>query len=338
MRRAAPLLLVLLGGCARGGIQSAEGRDGVQGALIGSLFDVFLWVTGAVYVFVMAYLAVAILRGRRHRQINAGWQGDVPAKVEKGWTTALVAFASVTAVILFGLAIATWLTDRGLAPSAKAAPLEVQVIGHQWWWEVRYEDATAARELRTANELHIPVGRTVHITLSSPDVIHSLWIPNLAGKQDLIPGRETDLTITAKHPGRFRSQCAEYCGLQHAHMALDVIADTPVQFATWYEAGLKAPAAPTGGAAFAGYTLFQGRQCSSCHNVAGTPASGQVAPDLSHVASRLTIAAGTLPTTPANLQAWVADPQKIKPGNNMPKVPLNASELAAVTAYLETLK
>jgi len=338
MKRAAPLSLLFLAGCASNGIQSAEGRDGVQGALIGGLGDVFLWVSVAVYVFVIAFLALAIVRGRRHRKINAGWQGDVPPKVEKGWTSALIAFAGATAAILFGLTIATWLTDRSLAASAKAAPLEVQVIGHQWWWEVRYADATPARELRTANELHIPAGRTVHITLSSPDVIHSLWIPNLAGKQDLIPGRDTDLTLTAKHPGRFRSQCAEYCGLQHAHMALDVVVDTPAKFAAWYDAGLAPPPVPTGGAAFAGYTLFQGRQCSSCHNVAGSPASGQVAPDLSHVASRLTIAAGTLQTTPANLQAWVADPQKIKPGNNMPKVPLSASELAAVTAYLETLK
>lgn len=337
MKRAAPLLSLLLGSCGSG-IQSAQGRDAVQSALIGHLLDVFLWVTGAVYLFVVVFLLLAIRRGRRHRQDNSGWQREVPAKVESGWRTGLIVFASVTALILAGLSIATWLTDRALGQAEGPAPLEVQVIGHQWWWEVRYQDADASRELRTANELHLPAGRTVHLSLQSPDVIHSLWIPNLAGKQDLIPGRPTDLTIHPNHAGRFRSQCAEYCGLQHAHMALDVVVDPPAKFDSWYEAGLKPPPAPTGGPAFAGYTLFTTRQCASCHNVAGTPAYGQVAPDLSHVASRLTIAAGTLPTTPANLRAWIADPQKVKPGNNMPKVPLSAAELSALTAYLETLK
>ena len=337
MKRAAALFSVLwLAGC--GGVQSAEGRDAVQSALIGQLLDIFLWVTGAVYLFVVVFLALAIVRGRRHRQTNSGWQGEVPPKVESAWRTGLIAFVAATALILFGLTIATWLTDRGLAKAAGPAPLEVRIIGHQWWWEVRYNNADPSRELRTANELHLPAGQTVHISLESPDVIHSLWIPNLAGKQDLIPGRDTDLTIHPNHAGYFRSQCAEYCGLQHAHMALDVVVEDPTKFANWYEAGLKPPPTPTGGAAFAGYTLFTTRQCASCHNIANTPAYGQVAPDLSHVASRLTIAAGALPMSPANLKTWVADPQKVKPGNHMPKVPLSDAELNAVTAYLETLK
>jgi cytochrome c oxidase subunit 2 len=335
MKRAAPLLLLALAGCD--GIQSAEGRDGVQSALIGNLFDAFLWVTGTVYLFVIVLLALAIVRGRRHRAINAGWQGEVPPKVESAWRVGLIAFVGATGLILAGLTIATWLTDRALASAAKAAPLEITVIGHQWWWEVRYESPNPNEELRTANELHLPVGRTAHISLQSPDVIHSLWIPNLAGKQDLIPGRDTDLTVHPNHLGKYRAECAEYCGLQHAHMVLPVTVETGAQFSAWYKAGLKPPPVPTGGQAFAGYTLFTTRQCASCHNVAGTPAFGQVAPDLSHVASRPTVA-GTLPMSASNLAQWIADPQAVKPGNNMPKVPLSSAELAAVTAYLETLK
>ncbi|HYD23424.1 MAG TPA: cytochrome c oxidase subunit II [Croceibacterium sp.] len=337
MKRAAPLLLVLCGaGC--GGSQSVAGRDGVQGALIGGLFDVFLWTTAAVYLFVLAYLALALVRGRRHRRDRAGAQGEPAAQAERIWHIGLIAFAGATALILAGLTVATWLTDRALAEAGDAAPLEIEVIGHQWWWEVRYQDPVASRIVRTANELHLPAGRAAHITLKSTDVIHSLWIPNLAGKQDLIPGRIADLSLHPLRTGVFRAQCAEFCGLQHARMALDVTVETPAEFARWYDAQLVPPPAPTGGAALAGFALFQNRQCASCHAVAGTPASGMVAPDLSHVASRRTIAAGTLPTTRDNLMAWVADPQAVKPGNNMPKVPLTEAELAALGAYLETLK
>lgn len=337
MKRALSLVLCLLT-AACGGIQSANSRDGSHSALIGGLFDVFLWTTVAVYLFVLAYLAVAITRGRRHRRAEAGLQGEPAPSSEAKWRTGLVLFASATALILAGLTIATWLTDRALARAGDGAPLEIEVIGHQWWWEVRYRGADPSRIVRTANELHLPAGRTAHLTLKSPDVIHSLWIPNLAGKQDLIPGREVDLSLHPLRTGVFRAQCAEYCGLQHANMALDVTVHDPADFNRWYEAQLTPPPMPAGGEAQAGFALFQNGQCASCHNVAGTPASGQVAPDLSHVASRRTIAAGTLPNTRENLAAWIADPQAIKPGNNMPKVPLSASELQAVTAYLETLK
>jgi cytochrome c oxidase subunit 2 len=337
MKRASPILVTLaLSGC--GGVQSAAGRDGTEGALIGRLFDVFLWVTAAVYLFVLGYLIFATLRGRRHLREAAGIQGEPPPPAERGWRTALIAFVGATALILAGLTIATWLTDRALARGEADPALEIEVIGHQWWWEVRYLDPVASRIVRTANELHLPAGRTTRIVLKSPDVIHSLWIPNLAGKQDLIPGRIADLSLHPKRAGVYRAQCAEFCGAQHARMALDVRVEAPGDFARWYEAQLAPPPIPAGGAALAGYNLFQSRQCASCHAVAGTPASGMVAPDLSHVAGRRSLAAGTLPMSRANLARWVADPQAVKPGNNMPKVPLSEGELAAITAYLETLK
>lgn len=337
MRRTLPLALAaLLAGC--GGIQSSAARDGVQSGLIGDLFQLFLWTTGAVYVGVVLFLAAAVVRGRRHRRTEAGVQGEPGTAEEAGWRLALTAFAILTAVILFVFSLATWFTDRSLAHAGSKPALEIEVIGHQWWWEVRYNDPIASRIVRTANEIHLPAGRTANIRLASNDVIHSLWIPNLAGKQDLIPGRVSDLALTPRRTGIYRSQCAEFCGMQHAKMALDVTVENPAQFAAWYDAQLKAPVPPSSGPALAGYAFFQTRQCASCHTVAGTPASGQVAPDLSHVASRRTIAAGTLPTNHVNLAAWIRDPQAPKPGNNMPKVPLAPTELEAVTAYLETLK
>jgi cytochrome c oxidase subunit 2 len=336
MKRAAPLLTMLLGGC--GGVQSIAGRDGAESARIGGLLDLFFWTTAAVYAFVLVYLAIAIWRGSRHRRAGGGLQGEPAFHLETRWRSALVAFAGATALILAALALATWFTDRSIAKANANPALEIELIGHQWWWEVRYSDPTPSRMVRTANELHLPAGRNAHITLKSDDVIHSLWIPNLAGKQDLIPGRQSDLVLHPFHSGLFRAQCAEFCGMQHARMALDVTVESPQAFGRWYEAQLKPPPIPTAGPAFAGYMIFQTRQCASCHAIAGTPASGGVAPDLSHVAGRRTLAAGTLPMSPANLTAWIADPQTPKPGNNMPKVTLSPQELAAVTAYLETLK
>jgi cytochrome c oxidase subunit 2 len=178
----------------------------------------------------------------------------------------------------------------------------------------------------------------VHIRLKSNDVIHSFWVPRLAGKQDLIPGRINDILLIAKRRGRYRGQCAEYCGVQHAHMALDVTAESPEDFKRWYTAQLAPAAMPTTPLARAGYDYFMTRECSTCHSITGTKASAQVAPDLTHLASRKTIAAGTLPMTRGHLYAWVADPQGPKPGNNMPYIGLEPQELHSVVAYLETLK
>ena len=329
----AGVLCVALAGC--GGVQSALAPAGSEAAHIGGLLGLFFWVTLGVYVFVLACLGLAVLRGRAG---GSGVQGEPAAGAEPGWHLALALFAGATALILLVLSVATWLTDRSIAREAVNPAVEVEVIGHQWWWEVRYDDPVAGRTVRTANELVIPAGAVTHVALSSTDVIHSLWIPNLAGKQDLIPGRNSDLALKPARSGRFRAQCAEFCGLQHAHMALDVTVLAPADYARWYEAQLKTPPAPTGGPEFAGYSLFLGRQCSSCHTIGGTPASGQVAPDLTHVASRRTIAAGTLPATRAGFDAWIADPQAAKPGNAMPRVPLSDAERAAVVAYLESLK
>jgi cytochrome c oxidase subunit 2 len=192
--------------------------------------------------------------------------------------------------------------------------------------------------IRTANEIHLPVGVPVRITLASNDVIHSFWVPSLSGKQDLIPGRESDITILPKKLGIFRGQCAEFCGAQHAHMALVVNVDSYPDFIKWWDHQLQPAAPPTTPRALAGYNFVTSRQCSSCHNIGGTPASGTVGPDLTHLASRRSIAAGTLPMSEGNLYGWVEDPQSLKPGVKMPTIGLEPDQLHAVVAYLETLK
>jgi cytochrome c oxidase subunit 2 len=218
------------------------------------------------------------------------------------------------------------------------AKLTITVTANQWWWDVTYDSSDKPKMLRTANELHLPVGIPVRILLKSNDVIHSLWLPSLAGKQDLIPGRTNDITLIPKKLGIYRGQCAEFCGSQHAHMAFVVKVDSFGDFIKWRNHQLQPAPAPSTPLARTGYNYVTTRECSSCHSIAGTPADGTMGPDLTHVASRRSIAAGTLPMTRGNLYGWVANPQAIKPGNHMPVSGLEPDQLHAVVAYLETLK
>jgi cytochrome c oxidase subunit 2 len=341
MRRLRPPLLLplmaVLAGCS--GIQTIGGREGRDAALINDLFTIFCIVTGIFFAAIMAFLFAAYWRRR-------GWRADrmpdeevVPSRHR---ALRLGLFVWMGAVIggLMALAVASFFTDRSLAfPNPGRKPVvSIELTGYQWWWDAKYHFQDASKDFRTANALHIPLGAVTMIYLKSNDVIHSFWVPNLAGKQDLIPGHVNDIVLVPAKAGHYRGQCAEYCGLQHAHMALDIVVDSPADYARWLAAQTQPSATPTDPRALAGYNYFMRRQCSACHTVAGTPAGGQVAPDLTHVASRATIAAGTLPNTSGSLYAWIADPQGIKPGNNMPYLGLNADELHAVVAYLETLK
>jgi cytochrome c oxidase subunit 2 len=192
--------------------------------------------------------------------------------------------------------------------------------------------------MRTANELHLPVGVPVRIFLASNDVIHSFWVPSLAGKEDLIPGRQASITLVPKKIGIFRGQCAEFCGVQHAHMSLVVQVDSYPDFIKWWDHQLQPAAVPTTPLALAGYKYVTSGPCATCHNIGGTTASGQVAPDLTHLASRRSIAAGMLPMSTGNLYGWVENPQALKSGSNMPTIGLEPDQLHAVVAYLETLK
>jgi cytochrome c oxidase subunit II len=324
MRRL-PLLLAptLLGGC--GGIQSMAGADGRHGEIVFGLYHGFLVVTGVFYLLVIAFLTAALLRRRR--------EGGEAAM--KG---ALLVWTGAISLGLVGLTIASWFADRGMAHASARPDLEIEIVAHQWWWDVRYKHPIASQTFRTANELHLPAGKRARIVLKSNDVIHSFWVPNLAGKQDLIPGRVSDIAVEPQREGRFRGQCAEFCGLQHAHMALDVTVESPAEFEAWRRRQIlpaPVPATPEG---IAGYAYFMDRECSACHMIVGTPAAGQVAPDLTHLASRRSIAAGTFPMSRGHLYAWLADPQRAKPGNHMPHIGLEPAELHALVAYLESLK
>lgn len=220
--------------------------------------------------------------------------------------------------------------------AATAPALTLQIAAHQWWWEVRYLPRSGGEAFTTANEIHIPAGQPVRVELTSSDVIHSFWVPKLAGKMDVIPGVKNVTWIQAYAPGRFQGQCAEYCGLQHAHMAFYIVADAPLAFARWRARQVSAPAAPPTRDAARGADLFAGR-CASCHTIAGTPAGGIVGPDLSHLAGRETLAAGAIPNDASHLANWLKDPQAIKPGALMPKVALTDTQRAQLVAYLLSL-
>jgi cytochrome c oxidase subunit 2 len=246
--------------------------------------------------------------------------------------------ASVSIVALVALLFQSVVTGRALNTLRTPDALRIDVTGNQWWWDVQYENPVAGLRVTTANEIHIPVGRPIAFNLFSNDVIHSFWIPNLQGKIDLVPGRRNELWLQADKAGVYRGQCAEYCGLQHAKMALVVVAEAPDDFERWLAANRAPAAAPVTPEQQRGKDVVEKGPCAMCHNITGTLAGGRTAPDLTHIASRSTLGAGAIPNMHGYLAGWITDPQAIKPGNRMPPPGLSSDELQAVLAYLETLK
>jgi cytochrome c oxidase subunit 2 len=212
--------------------------------------------------------------------------------------------------------------------------MTIEVVGRQWFWEVRYPGTGAV----TANEIHIPAHTRVNVVATTGDVIHSFWVPRLNRKIDMIPGRRNRVLLSADKPGRYRGQCAEFCGIEHAHMAMYVYVQEPAAFARWLRAESAGARAPTSAAARAGRDAFRADGCSSCHEIRGTPARGHVGPDLTHVGARSSIAGLTLPNTAAALADWLRDPQHAKPGTRMPDLGLSRADIRALVAYLEGLK
>jgi cytochrome c oxidase subunit 2 len=219
-------------------------------------------------------------------------------------------------------------------PTPHDPDLRIVATGHRYWWEFRYPELGVV----TANELHIPIGTDVRVDLQSADVIHSFWVPQLNGKQDLIPGKTNYVALYTDQPGVYLGQCAEFCGLQHAWMLLRVIAEPTAEFNAWVAAQRQPPAPAAGTLAEQGYQVFMSQTCINCHTIDGTAATGDVGPNLTHVGSRETLAAGALTNTPENLRRWLDNPQAIKPGAQMPAFGLSQADFAALTAYLEGLK
>jgi cytochrome c oxidase subunit 2 len=311
--------------------QSALRAAGVQAERIEHLWWLMFWVTLVVTLLVLGMLALAVWRGRQHAQPQSP-SGDPKLLTQVGLATA------ATVVILFGLLVASVLTSRSIASQRDESALIIDVTAYQWWWNVEYQHPEPAQRVRTANEIHLPAGRTVAIKLLSTDVIHSFWVPALHGKLDAIPGHATTLWLRADTPGVYRGQCAEYCGAQHAHMGLVVIVEPAEEFERWIQAQRVTAPPPSTAIAARGLHLVETGSCALCHTVRGTMAGGRQAPDLTHLASRSTIAAATLPRTNESVDRWIADPHGIKPGTRMPTIGLSADDRRAIVAYLEQLR
>jgi cytochrome c oxidase subunit 2 len=300
--------------------------------LIERLWDAMYLTSIVVFVLVVATLLWAAFRRRPGEP-----PGPEPAG-ERGLTVAVASATGLTVLILFGFLVYDIVVGRQLTKNPGKEALQIRVTGHQWWWEVQYRDSLPQNWVTTANEIHIPVGRPVVFELRSTDVIHSFWPPSLSQKRDLIPGNVNSLWFQADTPGVYRGQCAEYCGLQHAKMAFLVVAQRPDSFASWLARQRDTALTPTEEQTRRGQEVFLTSTCVMCHAISGTPAGSRIGPDLTHLASRRTIAAGTLPNTRGNLAGWILDPQRIKPGTKMPANQLDPADLQALLAYLESLK
>jgi len=315
---------------ACGGNQAMFNPQGPPARSIASLGWLLLTVCAAIYVVVIAVAAWALLRRRD--------DADGLPQTTRRLTTAVIAATGVSIAILVVFTVSSVFAGRGLTSPTGPGAITVDVIGHQWWWEFQYRDVTPSDFVTSPNELHIPVGVPVHIKAMSRDVIHSFWVPNLHGKRDLIPGQVTNTWIQADTPGTYRGQCAEYCGHQHANMAFVVVAEPMDRFLAWIGQQRQPAAEPQSDEARRGRDIFLQSPCMMCHTIRGTTAGARLGPELTHVGSRMTIAAGTLPNTRGHLGGWVANAQTIKPGVRMPPNPLDPSDLQAVLTYLRSLR
>ncbi|WP_027194815.1 cytochrome c oxidase subunit II [Paraburkholderia sprentiae] len=352
-RRGVRVLLacVARSACAQQAPQDALHPAGVQAAHIVRLWHLSLIVCGAVFAAVLLATLVALVR-RADRSGDTGSDrggdrgGDEHAPLaqpqERGPQRAVAIVSIASVVVLLGLIVADVLTDRALSRLPVDNALHLEVTGQQWWWKIDYPSDAQQPGFSTANEFHVPAGRPVIIALKTTDVIHSFWMPNLHGKKDMLPGIDSTIEFRVDKTGIYRGQCAEYCGAEHAWMAMFVTADTPERYAQWRAQqatpAVAAALSPSDGLAQRGLQIFEQSSCANCHTVRGTSAQGTLGPDLTHLMSRQTIAAGVLSNTQQNLAAWIRDPNAVKPGTTMPTVPLSASDRQALVAWLGTLR
>jgi cytochrome c oxidase subunit 2 len=321
---------VAVAGCGSHNRQSSLAPKSAPAHDISTLWWWMLAIAAIVFAGAVFLIVLSFVRRRR--------EGLPILGVNEQATGGLVVLFGVVIpiVVLVGVFVAGNLvvlpnTD---APSARTTQMTIDVIGHQWWWEVRYPGTTAV----TANEIHIPAHTRVNTVVSTADVIHSFWVPELNRKIDMLPNHPNRVLLYAPKPGQYRGQCAEYCGAQHANMAMTVYADPPGRFRTWLANMARPAAAPVTPAQGAGRSVFLSNACAGCHQLRGTAAHAVIGPDLTHLAGRSTLAALTIPNRPAELSSWIRDPQRIKPDNRMPGLQLSAADFNNLVAYLESLR
>jgi cytochrome c oxidase subunit 2 len=297
------------------------------------------WAVIVISIVVCVVIAILLWRAVRRSRASGGAAETRAVAVERGgnglrWIGMGLAISAIPLLITL---VWTMVALAAVSGPPGHTAFTVDVTARQWWWEVQYGAASPDQQFVTANEIHIPAGKPVLVRRHGGDVIHSFWVPKLTGKTDTIPGQVNFSWLQADRPGRYHGQCTEFCGFQHAHMALDVVADTPEDFAHWRAHQLQPASAPQSEAQRRGMQVVEYR-CGLCHSVRGSTAGARAAPDLTHLMSRKTIAAGTLANNPGNLAGWIQDPQGIKPGSLMPNEYLSAAQLNDVLAYLETLQ
>jgi cytochrome c oxidase subunit 2 len=316
------LLCLLAAGCSNS--PSTVTPAGPKSAWVNNAWWILCGVAAFVCIVVILLAVGALVFRRRAQKVDT--EGGQRHVVVFGLAIPAVIFAATFALSLTGIAV------NAQAPTPDR--VTVHVVGHQWWWGVTYPKAGVV----TANEIHVPTGEPVRLELTTDDVIHSFWVPQITPKMDLIPNRPNSTWFSVDKPGVYRGQCAEYCGLQHAHMAFAVIAEPRPQFEKWLHGQARAARSPTTALQRRGMSVFETGTCATCHTIRGTNADGHVGPDLTHVASRRRLAAGTIPNNFGNMAGWVSNSQSIKPGNKMPPQPLSPDDLRAVVTYLQSLE
>lgn len=322
---------MLVAGSAHAANQSALQPYGPYSDVIAALFWGMLVVSVLILLGVLALLAIGLLQRKRAHEAE-------PLGYTQSRNLVLLSGIVIPIIILLVFTLSSAAVNQKIVPLNADDALTIEVVGHRWWWEITYLGNNPSERVKTANEIHIPVGEPVRLILKSNDVIHSFWVPNLNGKTDLIPGRTNVAWIQADQPGTFRGQCGEFCGMQHAKMAFTVESHPAEEFRNWLERQRQPAAEPQTEAQQRGQKVFLSSACMTCHAIRGTHALVGIAPDLTHLASRHTLAAGTLPNRKANLMGWISAPQSHKPGNLMPEVPLAPQELHDLSEYLMSLE
>lgn len=326
------LFTMLLTGCVSEKQPSALNPKGPAAQQVSTLS----WIMFGAAAFVVIVVTILLLAAYRHRNNTVSQPLMAQPEDRRALTLVLVGGAVIPAIvliILMGMSIS--IENAAAARNSSVRGPIIEVVGHQWWWEVNYPE----QGITTANEIHIPVGKPVTLELSSADVIHSFWVPQLHPKLDVIPGHTNKLTIQADTAGTYRGECAEYCGVQHAHMQFLIIAQPQGEYDQWIAVQQQPALDPEAGSIEQeGQQVFTESACATCHTIQGTNAAGELGPDLTHIASRTTIGAGAIPNTRADLARWIMNSQTVKPGNSMPPMNLTSDQLEALLAYLLTLK